>query len=263
MFASRRDGWLYDQYYSPQLWATHDGGAHWRVISLGGDIETMAASAGTVYAVVRQGAGGELFSSPASRDARARAGTKTGSNLAVSGKAAWFGTSTAGTSTYLWATADGVHSRKYLFSCPVGLGLGGIAAASSWQVAFLCGTSHGTYHSAKEVLLSVNGGRTEHLTGQAPVAGDVAGFAVPPSRAMVITIAVVTPGLSYLCRSANGGQTWAEIAVSRLTGGVSFTSLSYVSPAAGWGVISQPGIPGLHQLLRTSDAGRTWHAVRF
>ena len=118
----------------------------------------------------------------------------------------------------------------------------------------MCGASQGTYHSAKEVLLSVNGGRTEHLTGQAPVAGDVAGFAVPPSRAAVITIAVVTPGLSYLYRSANGGKTWAEIAVSALTGGVSFTSLSYVSPAAGWVVISQPGIPGLHQPLRTSDA---------
>ena len=165
------------------------------------DLETMAASAGTVYAVVRRGADSELFSSPASRDAWARAGTMTGSNLAVFGKAAWFGTSTAGTSTYLWATADGVHWRKYPFSCPTApahLGLGGIAAASSWQVAFLCGVSEGTYHSAKEVLLSVNGGRTEHLTGQAPVAGDVAGFAVPPSRAAVITIAVVTPGLDYV-----------------------------------------------------------------
>ena len=83
--------------------------------------------------------------------------------------------------------------------------------------------------------LSVNGGRTEHLTGQAPVAGDVAGFAVPPSRATVvaIAIAIVTPGLSYLCRSANDGKTWAEIAVSSLTGEVSFTSLSYVSPTAG------------------------------
>jgi hypothetical protein len=50
----------------------------------------------------------------------------TGSNLAVSGKPAWSGTSTAGTSTSLWATADG------------------------------------TYHSAKEVLLSVNSSRTEH-----------------------------------------------------------------------------------------------------
>ena len=99
----------------------------------------------------------------------------------------------------------------------------------------------GTYHSAKEVLLSVNSGRTEHLTGQVPVAGDVAGFAVPPSRATVIAIAVVTPGLSYLYRSANDGKTWAEIAVSSLTGKVSFTSMSYVSPTAGWVVIGQPG----------------------
>jgi hypothetical protein len=56
------------------------------------------ASAGTVYAVVRQGTDDELSSSPADRDAWARAGTMTGSNLAVSGKAAWFGTSTAGES---------------------------------------------------------------------------------------------------------------------------------------------------------------------
>ena len=142
----------------------------------------------------------------------------------------------------------GDRGRNALTQAPVQLPgrpwAGGIAAASSWQAAFLCGASEGTYHSAKEVLLSVNSGSTEHLTGQAPVAGDVAGFAVPPSRATVITIAVVTPGLSYLYRSANGGKTWAEIAVSGLTGGVSFTSLSYVSPAAGWVVISQPGDPG-------------------
>jgi hypothetical protein len=48
--------------------------------------------------VVRQGTDDELSSSPADRDAWARAGTMTGSNLAVSGKAAWFGTSTAGES---------------------------------------------------------------------------------------------------------------------------------------------------------------------
>ena len=33
----------------------------------------------------------------------------TGSNLAVSGKAAWSGTSTASASTSLWATADEMH----------------------------------------------------------------------------------------------------------------------------------------------------------
>lgn len=119
------------------------------------------------------------------------------------------------------------------------------------------GASEGTYHSAKKVLLSVNGGRTEHLAGLAPVAGDVAGFAMPLSRASVITTAIVMPGLSYLYRSANGGKTWAEIAVSSLTGGVRFSCLSYVSSAVGWVVISQPGIPDLHQLLRTSAASRS------
>jgi hypothetical protein len=45
----------------------------------------------------------------------------------------------------------------------------------------------------------------------------------------VIAIAVVAPGLGYLYRSANGGKARAEIAVSSITGEVSFTSLSYVS----------------------------------
>jgi hypothetical protein len=217
---------------------------------------------GPVYAVVRQGADDELFSSPASRHAWARVGTMTGSNLAVSGKAAWFGTSTASASTYLWATADGVHWRKYPFSCPAGLGLGhrgGQQLAGGVPVRRLGG--HVSLGQGGAALDEQR--QDEHLTGQAPVAGDVAGFAVPPSRATVITIAVVTPDLSYLYRSANGGKTRAEIAVSSLTGEVSFTSLSYVSPTAGWVVISQPGIPRLHQLLRTSDAGRTWHGDRF
>jgi hypothetical protein len=48
----------------------------------------MAASAGTVYAVVRQGADDELFSSPAGRDAWAEIGAVTSRNLAVFGKAA-------------------------------------------------------------------------------------------------------------------------------------------------------------------------------
>ena len=56
----------------------------------------------------------------------------------------------------------------------------------------------------------------------------------------MITIAVVTPGLSYLRRLANSGKTWAEITVSGLTGEVSFTSLSYVSTEPCRKFTSQP-----------------------
>lgn len=57
VFAGRADGWLYS---SGHVWATHDGGASWRQITLPGTIWTIAASAHAVYAAV----GGRLYSSP-------------------------------------------------------------------------------------------------------------------------------------------------------------------------------------------------------
>ena len=93
--------------------------------------------------------------------------------------------------------------------------------------------------------------------------GDVSGFAVLPGRATMITIAVVTPGPDYLYRSANGGQTWTQVAVPDTSGGVSLTSLSYLSPAVGWMVIGGPFGGGESLLLRTTDAGATWYQVRF
>jgi hypothetical protein len=62
-----------------------------------------------------------MMSSGPGRDAWARVNTMTGSTLAVSGKAAWYGTRTASASPYLRQTADGAHWRKYTFSCPAGL----------------------------------------------------------------------------------------------------------------------------------------------
>jgi len=69
VFASSRDGWL----FQARLWSTHDGGAHWRSSPLRA-IEAMAASSGTVYAVVEPSTHGseELFASPVGRDAWAR-----------------------------------------------------------------------------------------------------------------------------------------------------------------------------------------------
>jgi photosystem II stability/assembly factor-like uncharacterized protein len=270
VFASRRNGWL----YGPGLWATHDGGGHWRRIvlggnvvpSLGGGVVAMAAAAGNVYAVVSpdpfHGGPQELYRSPAGQDVWARVGTMTGdpfASLAVSGKAAWFGTS-----THVWATADGVRWHKYPFRCAgTGYGLSGIAAASRSHVVFLCADAMGMFHTGKEVLRSVNGGRTEHLAGRPPVGGDTTGgIAVPPHRSKVIAIAVITPGPDFLYRSASGGKAWTEITIPGTSGGVNLNSLSYLSRTAGWVVAGSPGETPT-QLLRTTDAGRTWHPVRF
>jgi hypothetical protein len=252
VFASRRDGWL----YGPGLWSTRDGGARWRRISLSGGIAAMAASATTAYAVVSPRGGGpeELYRSPAGQDAWARAGSMTARSavLAVSGRAAWFGSS-----THLWATADGAGWHRYPFRCPGAAyyGLSGIAAASRSRVVFLC-TGNGAMGSlSKEVLTSSDGGQSVHLAGQAPLSGGTDGIAVPPHRANVIPLAAVS-GADFLDRSADGGKTWTEVTYP-LFG--SWSSLSYVSRTVGWVVAGQPGLGSGNQLWRTSDAGLTWH----
>jgi hypothetical protein len=242
------------------------------VPSLGGGVVAMAVSSGTAYAVVSpdpfNGRPDQLFSSPVGRDVWARVGSMTAGQavLAVSGRAAWFGNgggaAASGGSTYLRATADGVHWHRFAFRCPgAHYGLGAIAAASPARVVFLC-TGGGAMGSVgKEVLSSADGGRTVYLAGQAPFGGDVYGIAVPPGRADVITLAAAS-GASFLDRSANGGKTWVETTVLGSGGGPSFRSLSYVSPTAGWVVLGGPA-SGDGQLLRTSDAGVTWHKIGF
>jgi photosystem II stability/assembly factor-like uncharacterized protein len=269
VFASRQTGWL----YGPGLWATHDGGATWRRIFLGGDIVSslgggvvaMAAAAGTAYAVVApdpfHGKPAELYSSPAGQDRWARVGTMTGdpswASLAVSGKAAWFGTSTA-----LWATTDGAHWHQDPAPCPAADvdGLGSIAPASPSHVVFLCLGNGAAGSMGKEVLRSADGGKTVHLAGQAPFGGSGGVIAVPPHRSKVITLATAG-GASMLDRSADGGKTWTTVTYPN--GGMPWSSLSYVTRAVGWVVADGPLQVSANRLLRTANAGRGWHTIRF
>ncbi len=266
LFANPADGWLYNQYSSGRIWVTGNGGASWREITLPGDIETMAASAHTVYAV----AGNELYRSPAGQNTwtrinpRTRYGPVTGSTLAVLGDSVWLGTS-----TWLWTTADGVHWARYGLQSPgtaygVPYGLSGIAAANARDVAFLWGSAQGMYRTFRRVQISANGGRTERQAPNAPPpVGDTYGFAVAPGRFGVLLIAVVSPGQDVIYRSANLGQTWTPFGIPGTEGGIRLSSLEFISPAAACYVVGDPGVgePGI--LMRTADAGQTWYPVRF
>jgi photosystem II stability/assembly factor-like uncharacterized protein len=59
-------------------------------------------------------------------------------------------------------------------------------------------------------------------------------------------------------RSTDGGETWNQVLFNSWGG--SLSSLSYVSTTVGWAVLPQ-GVTS--QLVRTPDAGATWHQVRF
>ncbi len=274
VFADRADGWLYDSGYDAggYVWVTHDGGTSWREIKLPGTIQTMAASAHAVYAV----ADSQLYSSPPGGNAWRRvsagpqSGPVTGDVLAISGNSVWFGSSTYG-STHVWATADGVHWARYPFRCS-GLAdtqpylLAGISAANPRDVAFLCVATPGSYSDVTKVLVSVSGAHSgwQTLTA-APPAGDVAGFAVAPGRRFgPISIAVAVPaaaGFYRIYRLPGPGHGWT---ISVIPGGAPpLNSLQFTSPAVGTFVMDEPG-PGLHsELQRTTDAGLTWHPVRF
>ena len=257
LFASRQLGWWLA---GQKLRYTRDGGEHWRSLSLGGSVDAMAVSAGIAYAVISLPVGGrpaELFRSPAGRAAWARVGHLTAavamSSLAVSGRAVWFGGG-----NHVWATADGESWHRYSFRCRgPRYQLSGIAAASASRVSFLCinlvSPSMGT--EGIEVMDSANGGRTAHFAGRRWIASNGGTIAVPRHRARVITFATSAGFPNWLGRSADGGKTWKRVASS--TRSADWNSLSYVNRKAGWVML------GGSYLLRTSDAGLTWHRVSF
>lgn len=265
-FADRADGWLYDQYNSGHMWVTHNGGKSWREVTLPGNVQAVAASANAVYAV----AGNHLYRSPLWRDVwrqvspGLRSGVMTGKTLAVSGHSVWFGSDTS-----LWTTADGAHWARYQLHSPgsyygIPYELAGIAAASPKTVAFLWAAPIGMYRSGIKVLVSSNGGRSQRQTpANPPPAGDVAAFAVSPGRLGMISVAVVTPGLDNIYSSATRGRTWSTFRVPGTSGGAMLGSLEFMSPAVGSFVTGSPVSSSGSQLLRTTDAGRTWHVVRF
>jgi photosystem II stability/assembly factor-like uncharacterized protein len=252
LFTSARRGWL----YGPALWSTSNGGARWRKLSLGGAVDAMAAGAGRVLAVVAPGHGKarELFTSPAGHDSWTRVRRVSGNVLAVLGRSAWLGSN-----RYLWATADGRHWRKYPFRCPAAtrsIGLASIAPATSMRVLFVCLGAAAGPQQAKDLIGSTNGGKTSHLIRALQLSGDTAVIATPPGRPTVIALGTEY----YLDTSADGGKTWSMKFVAA-GGGAPWNSLSFLSPTAGWAEVGQP--PSYDALFRTTNAGRTWHRVRF
>jgi hypothetical protein len=97
-FADANDGWVFD----PDLWATHDGGAHWEHPALPGvaatvEVQALEAAAGMVYAVVLDTTGVHIEGSPVSREGwelspttvSAGAGPIPRAQLVLQGSAGW------------------------------------------------------------------------------------------------------------------------------------------------------------------------------
>ena len=264
-FENANDGWL----LGPALWATTDGGQQWHRMSLPGEVITLAASDGVAFAVSEPANGGlnqaRLYES--------RVGTAKWTlvphlapqnGLTVFGHSVWAGVA-SGADGSLWRSTDsGKHWSALSFRCPAStVSASAVAAASTADVAIGCSDQGYPQpgQSIKKVYTSANGGRTFHLAGRAPIAGQVRTLAMPPGRPRLITMSAAS-GATYLYRSVNGGQTWPGGTVY-LDGGLDTRDLAYVSRTTGY-VVHFSGGPVIAYglgLLKTSNAGATWKAV--
>jgi hypothetical protein len=258
-FADANNGWL----FNPALWATHDGGRHWRQLSLPGNARAMAASSGVAFASVTPPGGGStrLYTSKVGTDRWTLVpGVVPAGALTFYGRAGW-----AGLPPNLWATTDLRHWHKLpAFHCPPILGArstpSSLAAGTATRVLLLC-TGNGAAGSlGKRVFASANGGRTFGLVGPAPLYGSsVNTLAIPPGRPQVVTLATAS-GASMLDRSVNGGKTWRTVQYN--DGGIGWRDMRYASPTVGWLVHGgDPGSVDHHGLMRTVNAGATWYTV--
>src|SRR5208283_4337750 len=128
----------------------------------------------------------------------------------------------------LWTSANsGKHWTKLSFRCPSpDISASAVAAASPADVAIACSNQGFPQpgFSEKEVFTSSNGGRTFHLQGQPPEAGQVYLLAMPPGKPKIITMAAAS-GASFLYRSVDGGKTWQT--TTYFDGGLNFRDLAY------------------------------------
>lgn len=276
-FADPRNGWL----FGPGLWATHDGGQHWKRIALDAEVLDVVANGGWTYATTyfRLGTGRgstSLWRSPVGRDDwQAVAALKSTVSqqvplLAASGRSVWVGvlpaTATAKSVPALWRSADGTAWQRIAHPCAGANGtLLSLAATSASDLVMVCAGSSGR----EEVATSTDGGMQTHNVANAPI-GTFAIVGAAPGQLKTIVLAspndIVAPDSvlprvpSELERTSDGGRSWAHTDYGKP--GIGWADLQFASPTVAWTVHGYPGASA-DQLMHSTDTGASFKPVRF
>jgi hypothetical protein len=264
-FADPRDGWA----FGPQLWSTHDGGAHWSESSLT-NVWSLEASAGHAHAVALGKTAGSfaIESSVTTSDTWVKTGSlQLGAgpvpepDLVLQGTTGW----AIENDRTVVGGARLVSGRWVAWHAPCATN-GGTAVVSASTVSSLVavceqgiwGPSGYMGPPAVRAYFSGNGGATFYGGGIVPGQASASGNVVASPAPGVAVTDMLTSTRRDLVETFNSGATWRVVA--SVSGLAAFTYLGFTSSSQGVAIESSRTASAL---LMTFDGGRVWSPVTF
>jgi hypothetical protein len=243
-FANAADGFAYDS----QLWVTHDAGAAWHQVRLGGAVTELATADGFAYAIVRYGHKG------AGRLERAPLGSDTWTTLAGAGSAY------AG----LWA-----HGRDVLVGSSAGatLAVSHNAGVSFSQVSSPSkGLPCDFEETAPGVVWAHCATGTESATWRSTTSGTsfsaIHGPSLPNSAlfaAASSTTAVL--GANGLYRTTDAGARYAPVTGIGAVTAWQYLGFTDATHGVAIGYVGSAPTPDSERLYITTDGGASYHLM--
>lgn len=260
-FADRDDGWAFVTGAGGAFYATHDGGAHWRRLALGG-VLAFAAGGGHAYAVTADcaaaGCTGFRFRRANVADDRwSQAALPFAPDgpvldLAAHGAAVWLLGARAGSPTPrhdLLARSLDAGASFTVGSGPCYPGLGGTVEPASASVLWaVCPT--GMQAGAAR---STDGGATFAALQAPPLVNSA--LLAPASDTRALLVPSGAPARAVL--TTDGGATWSQARAP--AGATAWAWVGFTDATVGWALVRTQAGP--ERLWRTTDGGASWRAV--
>jgi len=280
-FANSQDGWV----FGPDLWSTDNGGATWTQIPLAGPASTQYVTAyhsaftletsdGFVYALVSNGDGFEIETSPIGTDAWTESSTTlplgaSGSTLqmVLQGASGWIvdsDPSVGGAIAFGGAQLVGGQWVSWQPPCMQTNGPVNLAASTEDDLIAVCdeGLAGPSALNGVYAYASNDGGETFHLVSSNALPSSTDGYysaqgdLASPSPDVAVMI-----GEAGLVSTFDGGATWSTVDASSTGGGPTYVGFETTAQGVAIWTNDDGALP-IGSLQMTFDGGHDWVPVK-